>query len=174
MSENNIDPILTDLVNADPAELGNYSLEALILLINTERLRTLREATKKELEDLKKRQGDVKHLHECLRATNTATDEKGKLDLSKNPELKELLKKAKALGVELKEDKTSYSKEERDRLIENLRIAADDLNVENDLQLQTITKLTNERYESYQMARSILKPLSEAKQRMARDISGRG
>jgi len=63
----------------------------------------------------------------------------------------------------VKDDKFKYNKDERDRLVENIRMTIEDLNVKNDMQLQTITRLTNERYESYQMARSILKPLHDDK-----------
>jgi hypothetical protein len=151
----------------------NVSLETLILLINTEHLKNLKDKTRLELAELKDRQEKVRVLHQLLRSINTATDDKGKLDCSNNNEIKDLLKKAKALGVDIKDGKFKYSKEERDRLVENIRIAADDFNVENDMQLQSISRLTNERYESYQMARSILKPLHEDKQRKAREMAQR-
>lgn len=152
---------------------SSLSLEALILLINTERLKSLKEKTRTELSELKERQEKVRTLHQLLRNLNMATDDKGKLDCTKNEEIKNLLVKAKELGVEVKTDKFKYTKEERDRLVENIRIASDDYNVENDMQLQAISRLTNERYESYQMARSILKPLHDDKQRKAREISGK-
>lgn len=151
----------------------SLSVEALILLINTERLRTLKESTKKELQELKERQRIVKTLHQLLRAINAITDDKGKLDFSNNQEIKDLVAIAKGLGVDIKEGKTKFTKEERDRLVENIRIASDDYNVENEMQIQAVSRLTNERYESYQMARSILKPLHEDKQRKARELSGR-
>lgn len=151
----------------------SLSIEALILLINTDHLKNLKDRTRQELSELKGRQEKVRALHSLLRSINTATDDKGKLDCSNNQEIKDLLQKAKDLGVDIKSDKFKYSKEERDRLVENIRIAADDYNVENDMQLQSISRLTNERYESYQMARSILKPLHEDKLRKAREMSSR-
>jgi hypothetical protein len=151
----------------------NLSLEALILLINTEHLKNLRDRTRQELSELKTRQEKVRTLHQLLRSINTATDDKGKLDCTNNQEIKDLLQKAKELGVAVKDGKVKYSKDERDRLVENIRIAADDYNVENDMQLQNVSRLTNERYESYQMARSILKPLHEDKLRKAREMSAR-
>lgn len=157
----------------EPKDDKNYSIDTLVLLITTERLQHLKDKTFKELSELKERQGKVKTLHEVMRSINASTDEKGCLDCSKNKDLENLLKKAKELGVEIKDGKYKYTKEERDRLVENLRIAADDQNVENDLQLQTISRLTNERYESYQMARSILKPLHDAKMRKAQAMGGR-
>lgn len=173
-------PSTTTSVSTEPVELDmsqyeGLSLEALVLLLNTERLAKIKDTTKKELDELRKRQSDVKKLHEAMRAINSATDDKGKLDFTSDAELQQHIQNARDLGVDIKEDKTSYSKDERDRLVENIRIAVDDLNIDNDLQIQTISRLTNERYESYQMARSILKPLSDAKQRMAREVSsGRG
>lgn len=151
---------------------SEMSLEALILLITTERLKHLKDKTRNELSELKERQQKVRTIHELLRDINTATDEKGKLDCSQNQEIKDLLKAVKELGIEIKDDKFTYTREERDRLVENLRIAAEDFNVENEMQIQTISRFTNERYETYQMARSILRPLHEDKQRKAREISG--
>lgn len=150
----------------------NMSLEALILLITTERLKTLKDKTRIELTQLKERQDKVRKIHEALRTINAETDEKGKLDFSSNEDLKELLNEVKELGITIKEDKFTYTKEERDRLVENLRTAAEDFNVENEMQIQTVSRFTNERYETYQMARSILRPLHEDKQRKAREISG--
>lgn len=174
MAEQAVQDVLTDVVSksklgTDPKEL---SLEALILLINTERLKHLQDKTENEFKELKQRQEDVKELHEILKAVNAATKDSGELKISKNEELISLLEKARELGVDIKEGKTSFNREERDRLVENIRMTVEDLNVQNDMQLQTISRLTNERYESYQMARSILKPLDEAKSSLARALRG--
>lgn len=163
-----------EVVNGSKPVDQSLSLEALVLLINTERLKSLREKTKKELLELKDRQQKVRDLHHLLRSINTATDDKGKLDFSNNQEIKDLINKAKELGVDIKTDKYKYTKEERDRLVENIRITVDDYGIENEMQMQTVSRLTNERYETYQMARSILKPLHDDKQRKAREISGKG
>lgn len=175
MSEKQVEDILIRAVeNADGEgpDPNNLSLDALILLINAERLKLLQEKTNAEFSELKKRQEKVAELHKILKAINAATNSKGELDISKNPELKEMLKKAKELGVDVKDDKTSYNKDQRDRLVENIRMTVEDLNVQNDMQLQTISRLTNERYESYQMARSILKPLNDAKTSHAKAMRG--
>lgn len=174
--QSTVEILLQAATEAAPASTDpqNLSIEALILLINTQRLKNLKDSTRKELDELKVRQGKVKDLHELMRAINTATDDKGKLDCTSNQQIKDLLKKAKDHGVSVQDGKFKYTKEERDRLVENLRIAADDYNVENDMQLQTISRLTNERYETYQMARSILRPLHEDKLRKAREMAGKG
>jgi hypothetical protein len=171
--QSNIGEVVTEKVKgvegaeADPKEL---SLEALLLLLTTERLHKLERDSKNELTELKKRQQQVSFLHKLSKALNTATSTKGELDLSKNQELKDMFAEAKELGVDIDEKKMKYNKDERDRLMDNIRMTIDDLNVQNDMQLQTVTRLTNERYESYQMARSILKPLHDVKIRKAQNI----
>lgn len=162
-----IDSLEEELINIDP------SLESLIMLIHFERLKTLKDQTASEFAALNDRQGVVRKLHDILKAVNQATNEKGELSLKDKQELKELLKKAKELGVDVADDKNKYNKDERDRLVENIRMTIEDLNVQNDMQLQTVQRLTNERYESFQLARSILKPLHDDKQNKARQVAGR-
>ena len=174
MAEDPTPPIESDVVSEILTDSNNrtsdMSLESLVLLINTERLKYLHQKTHKEFTELKQRQDQVRSLHNLLKKINNATDANGVLDLSNNQELQQLIKDAKELGVETIDGKTSYTKEERDRLVDNIRVTSDDLNVLNDMQLQTINRLTNERYESYQMARSILKPLHDAKMRAIKGI----
>lgn len=155
--------------NSDPKEL---SLESMALLINMERLHFLEKKITNEFVELKSRQDQVSFLHKLNKKINTAT-QKEEFDCSKDSELQEMLKKAKDYGVDIKDGKFKYDKDERERLIENIKMTADDLNVLNDMQLQTITRLTTERYESYQLARSIMKPLHEDKVAKARAMAGR-
>lgn len=161
----------TEAVNgtSDPKEL---SLESLALLINMERLHFLENKITNEFVELKSRQDQVSFLNKLTKKINSATS-KEEFDCSNDPELQDMLKKAQEYGVDIKEGKFKYNKEERERLIENIRITTDDYNVLNDMQLQTITRLTTERYESYQLARSIMKPLHEDKVSKARAIAGR-
>lgn len=173
MSDDVVAPIESEVINeiiSNPKH-KDLSLEALALLINTERLKFLHDQTHKEFVELKKRQGQVRTLHNLIKKINAITSTSGEMDCSSNQELQDLLKEAKNLGVDLKEDKFQYTKEERDRLVDNVRMTTDDLNTMNDMQLQTINRLTNERYESYQMARSIMKPLHDAKMRAIKGIA---
>lgn len=169
----NVNHALTNAVSqGKPADSDHFSIEALALLINTQRLKHLENKISSEFLELKKRQDEVAFLHKLIKTINTATVD-DELDCTNNKDLQDLLLKAKNHGVDLKEDKLKYSKEERERLIDNIRITSDDNNVLNDMQLQTITRLTTERYESYQLARSIMKPLHEDKVNKARAMAGR-
>lgn len=150
---------------------NHLSLESLALLINTDRLKFLENKITSEFLELKKRQDQVNFLHKLIKTINIATV-KDELDFTNNQEIKDLIKIAKEYGVEIKDGKFKYTKDERDRLIENIRITSDDFNVLNDMQLQSITRLTNERYESYQLARSIMKPLHDDKINKTRAMAG--
>jgi hypothetical protein len=150
----------------------HISLESLILLINAERLKFLQDKTNSEFKDLKKRQDQVAKHHDLIKKINANTNSSGEFDCSNDNELQQLMKDAKSSGVDMKDGQYKFNKDEKDRLIDNIRMTCDDLNVKNDMQLQTINRLTNERYESYQMARSILKPLHDAKMKVAQGIRG--
>lgn len=175
MAEQAVEDVVSGVDAIDKMEAidpNNLTLDQLALLLNTERLEDLQTKTEKELLELKDRQDDVALLHDLMKAINNAIDADGGIDLN-SPEIQELLEKVKKLGITPPDGKTELDKDERIRFIENIRWTVDDLNVKNDMQLQTVTRLTNERYESYQMARAIMKPLHDSKTNMARAISGR-
>jgi len=154
----------------DPKDLP---LEALSLLLTTDRLHKLEKDCINEITELKKRQAKVAFLHKLMRTINAKTNAKGEFDGREHTEFKDMLKKANELGVELDEEKHLYTSEERDRLLENIRMTVEDHNMLNELQLQTLSRMTTERYESYQMARSISKPQHDDKMSKARAIAGR-
>lgn len=161
---------INEILNDAAVDPQNMSLETLVLLVNVDRLKFLREKTHSEFTELKKRQGEVRTLHSLLKNINKLVNSSGELDATNSEELKKLLKEAKDLGVETKDGQLKFNKEEKDRLVENIRMTIDDMNVLNDMQLQSVNRLTNERYESYQLARAILKPLHEAKMQTARAV----
>lgn len=161
---------IKEVVQDGGGKKTNLSLEALILLINTERLKRLHTQTQTEFEDLKKRQDKVSYLHKLMKSINKSTSTEGEFDCTSNEELKKMLAEAQKMGVDIQGDKFKYSKDERDRLVENIRMTIEDYNTQNEMQMQTVNRLTNERYESYQMARSILKPLHDAKMTVVRGI----
>ncbi len=151
----------------------NLSLESLVILLTADRLHRLEDDSRTQINELRARQERVTFLHKLMKTLNTATGTAGDIDLSAYPEVVEMLKEAKKLGVELNETQMVYNNDERERLVENLRMTVEDLNVQNDMQLQMVSRLTNERYESYQMARSILKPLHDVKMKQTGYMSGR-
>lgn len=157
--------------NAEPKK-KKTSVEATALLVGMQNITKLEQKVRDELKSLNERRSQVTALHKLLKSLNSLTNDKGEVDLSKNPEVKEMLQKAKDLGLEIPAIKDKYTKDERTRLVENLRTTCDDLNVQNDMQVQTISRITNERHEAFQMMRGILKPGHEDKINKARAIRG--
>jgi hypothetical protein len=172
MDEITLDEVLQNKIDKTSPDYGSLSLESLALLINTERLKRLEDRIVNEFVELKKRQDQVIFLHKLIKTINIAT-ENGAFDCSNNAELQKLMTKAQEYGVNIKTEKFKYTSDERERLIDNIRMTADDYNVLNDMQLQTVTRFITERYESYQLARSIMKPLHDDKTNKARAIAGR-
>lgn len=176
MSNNdfNSNEIVVDAVNkvsqTDSSE--DLSFESLAFLVHAQRLNHLEKQITDSFIELKKRQDEVAFLHKLMKSINTATTDEA-FDCTNNEELKQLLNKAKDLGIEITEGKYKYSKEERERLIDNIKITVDDKNVLNDMDLQKVTRLTTERYESYQLIRAMMKPLHEDKINKARAAGGR-
>lgn len=158
----------------DEKKIGpeNMSLETLSMLVHVDRLNYLHNKIQTELGTLKQRQDKVAALHKIMKQINVATTDTGELDCTKKDDLQKLLKQAKEMGVEIQDGKHKYTKEERDRLIENFRMTIEDYNVSNDMQLQAVNRLTNERFESYQLVQAIMKPQHEDKMGKSRAIRG--
>lgn len=149
-----------------------HNVEALALLVGAERLKFLEGKISKEFKELKERQDQVSSHNKLIKAINSAQNN-GELNIANNEELKAKFARAQELGVDINLEKTSYTKDELERLNENIRITIDDLNVLNEMQLQTVNRLLTERYETYQIMRSIVKPLHEDKIAKARAAGGR-
>ncbi|MCB1119198.1 MAG: hypothetical protein KDK65_04485 [Chlamydiia bacterium] len=165
-----------DVLQSEDVKKNNknqYGLQTLAQLLNSSRLDQLSKEAAKELKELRERQQQVRKLHEVLKAINAKTKADGTLDITNDPELQQLLQEAKELGVNLDPSKTVYTKEERDRLNDNVRLTVEDLNIENEMQMQTVSRLNNERYESYMMAVRIMRPLHEANMNRAKAMAGR-
>src|ERR1700722_15871392 len=106
---------------ANPKDHRHLSIESMTLLITAHRLHKLEGDSRRELLDLKDRQKKVTFLHKLTKSLHASTSSKGELDHSKLPpdqldDLKEMMRMAKELGVELNEDKLKYNNEERERL----------------------------------------------------------
>jgi len=148
----------------------DLSVEARAIITHTQLINNLRGKINKEFTELKNRQEKVRFLQKLKKTINSAITDKGEFDASNNPQLQTMLDEATKLGVERKEGVYKFTKEACDRLLQNIQITVEDFNVSNDSQLQTMTRLTNDRYESFQMTMMMLKTDHESKTQMARNI----
>lgn len=142
-----------------------------------------------EFGKIKAGQNRARELNKLIQKINHATS-KGELHCKDNKELMDMLESASKSapsttieknrgqdpdfnGIELDPKKTDYSKDELDRLLENIRMEVDDINVVNEMQLQNLNRLVTHYHEIYQMMKSIMKPLHDDKINKARSIAGK-
>jgi hypothetical protein len=142
-----------------------------------------------EFGKIKAGQNRARELNKLMQKINLATVN-GELHIKDNKELMDMLasvsKPAPSTtieknrgqdpdfnGIELDPKKTDYKKDELDRLLDNIRMEVDDLNVVNEMQLQNLNRLVTHYHEIYQMMKSIMKPLHDDKINKARSIAGR-
>ena len=146
----------------------------------------------KEFDKLKVGQARTREFNKLIKLINQQTNADGTLNIQPGSELHQLLLAASQeipattlpvngnapqdpplSGIEVDASKTTYTKEELHRLLENIRISVDDMNVVNELQLQTVNRLVAQQQELFQIMKSLLKPLHDTKIGMARAIAGR-
>lgn len=170
---------LDAIKNVDPKDPKEMELEQLVFLLLTERLKQLQKKSTDEFKELKQRQEEVVQMHKVLKVINSHTTDESELSFDPDGELMHHINHAREqFGIDIqdgtmKDGKMTYTKDQRERMIDNIRMTIDDHNTKNDMQMQTVTRLINERYESYQMARAILKPIHDDKMSKARAIAGR-
>jgi len=163
---------------------ANESIDNLIRDILTANLDTVMGNKKDELDQVLERQLAVKKYHDLLAKINKMTDKDGKVKVDE--ELEQMLKDAvktdgasdadnayKMEELKLLVKGKEYKTEERQRLIENIRMHTEDLNTQNDMQMNKVTHYTNQMYELYQGMRSIPKSTEESKKSMIRNVAGR-
>lgn len=137
----------------------------------------------KKLEDSKKvqeNQAALHQLHEILTKVNAMTDGKnGKITVT--DELVNLIDQAKRTLSELDIDLTTanivagktYTSDERQRLIENVRIASENTKTEVESYLSKVRETTNGYYEVLKLAMDIIKILDSPKKKITNAIGGR-
>ncbi|MDB2613820.1 hypothetical protein N9Y92_01525 [Chlamydiales bacterium] len=166
--------VVDEITSIEKNSKENLTLEALTFLVYTNKIDKVEKDLRKEFKTLNDRQDDVQYLHQVQKAINKATDDKGSLNTTDSLELQELLKEAsEKFGIDIPVNKRKFTAQERERLVENIKLTIDDKNVQNELQMQTVNRLNNDRQEIFQLIRSILKPLHDAKIHHAQGIAGR-
>ncbi len=82
------------------------------------------------------RQDRMRLINEIIAEINTLTDKNQSLDITKHLELQEKLRMAQQLGVKINITEFKFDAGSRDRLVQNLHLAADNWDKENKSQTQ--------------------------------------
>lgn len=161
MGDNSLD---TEQVTAESAKVNAIakepppekedSLSRMMFLITLRRQNELLAQSKEGITEIQEKGRRVSQVNAATQAVNAC--ESGPLDLTKNPELMEALKKAKEAGADIKIDKMQYTPEERNRLLENLRTTTDTLNMQTQTEMQS-ANLLSQVFDCWTAARPLIK-----------------
>lgn len=122
--------------------------------------------------EINQRQDRMRLINDLISEINNLTDETNALDISKNDELMQKLKIAKELGVKIKDGQVKFNPIERDRLIENLHLAADSWDKENRFQTQKMEIYVKELDRILLILKDVDKKEDQAKRPMIAGIRG--
>lgn len=149
------------------------SLENALFLVQSEKIHYLGGKIVSTLEQLHLRQQEVRRLQEIIASLNQKVSESGTLSIEENSNEHKLLEEAQTLGAKISTFHGVFNPQQYDRLIENIKMSVEGLNVQNEMDLQDVTRLQNEQYNLYQLVKSIHRPLDEDKRNKARAAGGR-
>jgi hypothetical protein len=165
-------------VAEDPS---NYTLDRLLKLFRLSRTTQIHSQYRDELKELTKRQAEVRFLTNLRRVILQSKGKNNGFDAN-SADFKDLLAKAKEPGNEeflqllnevgIVEGQDYYSEDDKNNLLESVRLVVEQLNTLSDMQVQMVTRLEAEINETYQMLMAIYKPLHNAITSMARAIKG--
>ena len=124
--------------------------------------------------EISQRQDKMRLINDIIAEVNNLTDEKNSLDIGQHADLLEKLQVARELGVKIKEDQTKFNGIERDRLIENLHLAADSWDKENRHQTQKMEILVKELDRLMIILKDVDRKEDQAKRPMLAGIRGGG
>lgn len=149
-----------------------YSLaHALMTFINIEAMQKLENRAKIPYQKAKDAYEKNAQLNELLQTINTNSDAKGNFN-AKDPATQELLRQAVANGVKI-EIRDSYSKDDRDSLITNIKTRTNTIDVDLKLAMNETTESVNQRNTLWQELKSCWDKISEAVRKFIQAISAR-
>lgn len=122
--------------------------------------------------EINQKQDRMRLINDIISEINNLTDEKNALDIGKNDELLEKLLIAKELGVKIKDGQIKFNPIERDRLIENLHLAADSWDKENRFQTQKMEIHVKELDRIMLMLKDVERKEDQSKRSMIAGIKG--
>jgi hypothetical protein len=157
---------MLDLVNSD----RTVQQEAFFLHVG--RVKYLRDLLDQHAVELKERQNKIRFVHGIMQEINNLMDEKGGLDISKNPDMQNRLKIAKEMGINILAEKTKFSPHECNRLLDNLNFSVADWEMENNTHLKKIQNLYTESEQSILIVKNTMSSIDRPLRAMISGIKG--
>jgi hypothetical protein len=112
-------------------------------------------------------------IYNLIGILQAAMNDKGELDLRKNPEIQAILLEAKkTYGLSLKENVWNFNTLQAKHLIENIELKCRQISTENDLMMRELEKLHRDRGELVTMFNDIASNYERSKRSHLRHILG--
>lgn len=122
--------------------------------------------------EIHQRQDKMRFINNLISEINNLTDSNSELDFNQNPEVQEKLRIAKELGVSINVDKLQYNAVERDRLIQNLHLKAEEWDKDNRTQTQKMEIFVKELDRIMMMLKEVQKGEDRPKRSASAGIKG--
>lgn len=122
--------------------------------------------------EIHERQDKMRKINDLICEINNLTDQNNALDLSNNLELQEKLQEAKELGANINVNQLKFSPVERDRLIQNLHLKADEWDKTNRTQIQKMEIHVKELDRIMMMIKEVQKGENRPRQAASQAIKG--
>lgn len=153
-------------VGNEPTKQKQLSLGRLIYLLALRRQDELVQKSKDGMLEIQEKNRNMAKVNSAMQAINAL--DHGDLDLKTQPDILEALKQAKEAGAQIDLSKTTYTAEQRNRLLDNLRLTTDSLGMQTQTEMQQ-ANLISQVYENFTLA----KPIISEEHRIIKDIERR-
>lgn len=159
------------LTDQEDDPFKKLSLQQMIMALHTSRIADLTGKMKGESQGVNDKKKNLEFFQALLRKINTNTDDSGKIDLSKDSELKTMLQEAKEKGIDVP-TKDKLSAQERNALRENVNSKAEELNLSINMQMESISSFHKEWDQSFMILKNTMATIKKAGDTMIHGIKG--
>lgn len=174
MSENSSSTATIKNIAPIEAPMGvndGRSLQALTHLLTQKAVRDNAIVQTEKLKELKGEQGKVRELQKLQQLMTVVGDEG---DLAITDEMRSLIEKAEKYGAVIPKYEDKLTKEQRVDMVDRLRVTTENINQDNDMLLQAISRITNVAHEMYALARTLMRTGHEILMKIIRKVDPKG
>lgn len=152
--------------------LPNTSVTDQVRKLYIFRAETMKNSIDTHAAEVQQRQDKMRLINEVICEINHLTDANNSVEMKESAKLLENIEILKELGVKLKENQTTFCAIERDRLIENLHLAADNWDKENRHQTQKMEIIIKELDRLLMILKDVDKKEDQAKRPIIAGMKG--
>lgn len=150
----------------------NQSLNSLLHLLRIEAISHATSKAKKSITKLQEVHDKNKALTKLLEVITNTSEKNGRFE-AKDAETKRLLAQAKQIGVSIDDEKTSYTKDERDSLVRGIELQSRNLDVDIKMLVNETQEARQQRDTFYQELKTCWDKIIEAVRKLIQAMAPR-